>query len=1174
MRILRIALRNLNSLKGEHVVDFEKPPLLGAGLFAIVGPTGAGKSTLLDAITLALYGRAARYGKTANPEDVMSRHCGECGAEVEFEAVEGRFRASWTLRRARGKASGALQAPKRHVYDHAGRVLAEKIDDASRLVERLIGLDYDRFLRSALLAQGEFARFLKAPADERALLLESLTGTDIYSRLGALAYAEATRREADLRRREEELAQMALLSQEDREARTLRIQGAAEAIGNLRGRLAGWNELLGRGLDLERRLAERAAVETQLELWRGKSDRAGARLECLARHELTEPFAAELSGWLDAEQQVVARRREQDDAALGLAAARAKLVIVSRGFGRFLAGLIERERTSLAAARATLEESEARAREAERWLQEHSTDERLDRVLPDLTGVLTRLKVSRDAEREGLEALGRASRAVEGLTNEVRAAIGRAEAAAAACALARQELARAETDVAAAKQGSTESEYAGEIERVRARGRLLETFEEQAEELKRRLLAIDADETRIRELRARLGATRERLDVVSRAFEDARLGLDAARDHLGKTKLVASLADHRSGLKPGEACPLCGALDHPFVDAAGVDPGMGLREVQEAFEAARKRHGAAEAALSKARHECGGFEAELLAAETRGASVKEEMRRLEERLREQSVVLGLPGMSAGVAGEARRVAEARVLELRARLDVIQAAEKRLAQARERAAREEAAVVAAAGDVQGKEIAVGRARDEAARLGERVEQLRLVSSGLETETAAGLVTFEEPVPAAGAEPELMGRLAKRRDAYRRRIEELNDLRGKKVRMLAEADLVAERLRVLEQRRMKATEDESGSRASMGAGFALSDRDTAAAERLSRTWATIESAEGALEAALRTEVAAEALAGDRARAVEAANALSAQRLETLRRVLEGSPFVGVDGLQAARMDQPSVAAAKRLRQELQGEGDGLRGSKDALDTAIQRLRSEGAPGGEGVVELRRRIEEAGGQRDALAGEMEKLRDELRRDDGVRAAQAERAAALVLDRARVRRWRQMRELIGSHEGQKFRKFAQGISLEVLLVRANRHLAQLSDRYRLRRHQAGEAETDLDLDLDLEVEIEDLHQAGALRPMASLSGGESFLASLAMALGLAELAGRNVRIDSLFIDEGFGTLDADSLDLAISALEALRQDNKMVGVISHVELLKERIGTQIAIVRHPGGVSTIETR
>ena len=143
----------------------------------------------------------------------------------------------------------------------------------------------------------------------------------------------------------------------------------------------------------------------------------------------------------------------------------------------------------------------------------------------------------------------------------------------------------------------------------------------------------------------------------------------------------------------------------------------------------------------------------------------------------------------------------------------------------------------------------------------------------------------------------------------------------------------------------------------------------------------------------------------------------------------------------------------------------------------------------------------------------------------------------------------------------FAQGLSLDVLVRLANRHLSKLSDRYRLQRI-AGET---------LDLEIVDQHQASTRRPMRSLSGGESFIASLALALGLSDLAGRNVKIDSLFIDEGFGSLDPDTLDIAVAALEGLQTSHKTIGVISHVELLKERITAQIRVTPTGGGVSRL---
>ena len=203
----------------------------------------------------------------------------------------------------------------------------------------------------------------------------------------------------------------------------------------------------------------------------------------------------------------------------------------------------------------------------------------------------------------------------------------------------------------------------------------------------------------------------------------------------------------------------------------------------------------------------------------------------------------------------------------------------------------------------------------------------------------------------------------------------------------------------------------------------------------------------------------------------------------------------------------------------------------------------------------------KRDALLQTLTTDQNALKSDDEQLELRARKEAELADDRRKLAVWRQLRGLIGSHDGSKFRRYAQTISLDILARHANRHLTRLSDRYRIRR----------DLAEALNLQIEDLYQADARRPMASLSGGESFLVSLSLALGLSDLAGRTVRIDSLFIDEGFGTLDPETLEVALSALESLRQNGKTVGVISHVGLLKERISTQIVVQKKAGGVSEI---
>ena len=164
-------------------------------------------------------------------------------------------------------------------------------------------------------------------------------------------------------------------------------------------------------------------------------------------------------------------------------------------------------------------------------------------------------------------------------------------------------------------------------------------------------------------------------------------------------------------------------------------------------------------------------------------------------------------------------------------------------------------------------------------------------------------------------------------------------------------------------------------------------------------------------------------------------------------------------------------------------------------------------------------------------------------------------------TKQWSNLHALIGSSDGKKFREFAQGLTFQVMVRYANNQLRTMTDRYLLVRDKKS----------PLELNVIDNYQAGEIRSTKNLSGGESFIISLALALGLSNMASRNVSIDSLFLDEGFGTLDEDSLEMALESLSTLRQDNKLIGIISHVGALKERINTQINVIPQAGGKSII---
>ncbi|MEY3220841.1 MAG: hypothetical protein RIT27_2198 [Pseudomonadota bacterium] len=194
---------------------------------------------------------------------------------------------------------------------------------------------------------------------------------------------------------------------------------------------------------------------------------------------------------------------------------------------------------------------------------------------------------------------------------------------------------------------------------------------------------------------------------------------------------------------------------------------------------------------------------------------------------------------------------------------------------------------------------------------------------------------------------------------------------------------------------------------------------------------------------------------------------------------------------------------------------------------------------------------------------IKNELQRDEQYREQWRILCAQLQMQKQNWEQWLELNHLIGSSGGDKFRIYAQDFTLERLTQLANHHLKQLNPRYYIQKtaHQGT-----------LELEVIDNYQANHRRSIKTLSGGEKFLISLALALGLAELAGRNAYIESLFIDEGFGTLDSHTLDIAISALETLQISGKLIGIISHVDALKERIGTQVQVIKSGGGFSYLK--
>jgi len=964
MKILRIHLKNLNSLRGVHEIDLEDPRIAQAGLFAITGPTGAGKSTLLDAITLALYGRAARYGKQVHPEDMMSRHESECHAEVDFEVTQGRFRAVWQLRRARGKADGALQNAKRYLHDADGEVIASKIQDVAERIEDLCGLDYDRFTRSVLLAQGEFAKFLRATDDERAALLESLTRTTIYSDLGRLVHEQVQERERSLDSAEQSLTLLPVLPLED--ATRLHASAAADeaASRRLREALEARREALATARRRQELESTRQRLETERTAWRVEWEGAAADLERLRLHRQTIPHVAALTRWQEALRLETSSTQSLAEAAR--ATEQAHLV----------------------------------------WQRHRST---APGTVPPAAG---------DAPLA--EDLG----ILEGMFAVHAEALARLAAQPAPEPLPDAAAVRTEREALLLHGGE-----AAEQERLQVALRREQELAAQRLTLEERLRVASRQDEAIRLLVDLARRLEDATDSVAASRNEARLAAaleDSRNQTLEARRRIASLESHRSRLTEGEPCPLCGALEHPWATDPVPDD---LAAAEAACQEASRTRAAAETRLHNAER----------AAATLDARAEDVTRAIDDAAAELAALdLRAPAISLDQVGTATAEARAEATACRTRLARLRELQQADAwfQAREQA-----------------EAAASRLQD------------RLSHHGI-------------PRTESFDAPSLRRLIQQRVEAFR-----TYDARRRE----------AESLRLA--------------------------RETARADRETR------------ESDLTAEL-----------------------------TLHG--FASIVALRAAVLPQAEETRWSAVETRLRDTGNALEARwQDCLE-ALAVLKAADASPPEDAETLAQAVQTTEASLTETQARLTLARQRLATDAENRQLHASRSAALAADRAQLLVWRKLRHLIGDAVGKKFRTFAQGISLDLMVRHANRHLARLTARYQLRRSPGTE----------LGLEIEDAYQAGTRRPTASLSGGESFLASLALALALSDLAGRNVRIDSLFIDEGFGSLDADALETALCALESLRQQDKLVGIISHVGLLQERIGAQISLEKRPDGTSTLE--
>lgn len=1162
--------------------------------------------------------------KSNDPRMALRRGASDGYAEVAFIGTDGQgYEAAWSARRARGKIDGRLQAADRSLRRLSdGQVLESQARAVNDQIVALTGLTYDEFRRTVLLAQGDFDAFLSAKTADRAAILEKVTGTGIYRDISRRIFDRYGAARAVLETLEARRLEHRLLTPEQRtdlaeQVTALRAAQAADdvlAVGVLAD-LTAWRALA----EAQARRATAAARFEAAE--RAVADLTPTR-DWLAEWDAARVLRGEVREVTDARSALTTAMLKRDDLAAKATAQTAVLAAATLALKAAIEARDTAEEvfksfaedwsraTELDAMMTTAMAEVARAM-AERGRLAGLRDRATER-LSDLTATKTRLEQSVSGHLGALDAAPGheallANRALIEerlesritLSGQVAAEAARRTALRLAITDDRTALDRLAQQIKAATDRmalarDTQAALAPERETLQAENPAarLQALAQAAIDLQAMRQAqgmVQAADTALADSQQRHdSATKAQAEATAdhqtadRLRAEAERLIDALRHPTESALAAASTeAEHlRRHLVAGQPCPVCHATAHPLMaDSQIAALAADLRARLTGAEAERdKAHQAGLTALARQTQA-----ATVIAAETTRA----------------------PQLALDVSRAETAFATARAALLDQRIGAVPDDPRGPLAALEALASGLATLKQAASDAQTRLADLDRQHLSASQT---TESARAEIAGAETsqrqkaeairDTEATLAALDQSIPAAIQEiariddrlAPLMASFGDQPDGYGTHGAEALDRLRNRVILVKDltARLAQDRAALADLSPQLATAEEaatSASRVFTEAEETLIRRQTDLSTLTTERHALLggedtathrtrhnearKDAQTLLEAAQKQEADARALGA--ALTGAAAEAAEGVHLAALRQSRAEATLTEACALAALPLDRvldlhavPETEVTAR-RQSLalaateQAEALGALRERQAELDALNAIPLPALPP-EDLLAQQAALESATSTRAEAQG---RIAERLDADRLAGLALAGLEAEITEARQTAETWQAVNDAVGSASGDRFAQIAQAVTLAMLVERANLHLNDLKPRYQLEV-----AATDLAL------QVIDLDMAGDRRPARLLSGGERFLVSLALALALSGMGTQGALAGTLFIDEGFGSLDSDSLDLAIDALERLQAQGRMIGVISHVQAMKDRIPVQIEVRKVGGGASEVRLK
>lgn len=1299
MRLIELRLKNLNSLKGEWHIDFSDPAFLNEGIFAITGQTGAGKTTILDAICLALYSQTPRLGDiTGSTNEIMTQGTGECSAEVIIEIDSKRYQCYWYQHRAHKKAKGNLLPVKHEISEvKTGKILEEKKSKTSAYIQDLIGMDFNQFTRSIMLAQGSFAAFLKSDIGDRAAILEKITGTAIYAKISLNVHEKKRFEEEVLGKLQAGVSSLSLLSLEDEKLLAADLESLNQQQSKQRQTFKTLSEQL-QWLDSVEQLQQNlsifqtdfAAAQQAHQAFTPEAQRldiANKALEIDSQfRELS--YSRELVKRLDTEQQDLLSKIPTQQEALAQATThlnnintiekqatdnlQTTLPIIAKT--RELDAEIKQQSHSLAddnqrkdvlvnntlrlrqeidSHGQTEQETKAQLSSIEKYFSDYEELNDLDTDMATFDSSCRRLvvllednvslaadKLAHDNQSSQLQAhfdkLSKQQDADKLLITEQREQL---------VSVQQQQDALIEKQSLASMRGEQEQVDQINTQIVQASFKLHQ-LSELARQIKKTNLSLP---TLTEELTTLAGL----IAIHQSDIQDAKLKRQEKQEHLSLLQKVAQLEDYITELEDGLPCPLCGAHEHPYgnhhplLDSNNTDKDA---EQNQSSPIKQTKTQQTQQQITELETVIDNLEQALSACNIQYATKKETLNNQEQQLaplQQQSKILhgdiksyiaslfeAENNYSEAIAAIINPLTQIKddinaiITNIDLCLSLLDTVKHNLTEHKqslktivveydnltESATKLSTAIEAdekqqqalshdinnLTTDIKLNSQKIDGIKDKiAANFSELAPLMTTVSSlthkypadkykdylttalnaadihdalkqlgnNFDKQTVIDSADYDRHIEKLRQQRSALNQLKRQFNEQKDRQQQLTNslssltaqietkqaqLSNDETALKELVNLVAHKNNAIEQLKQNRKEifadkntdnEENQLRHAVDAAKA---KQVVAQRQLDTVQQTLEQLM-AREQQLDTELQA------------AMSTLNTQQ-STFTHLLAESQFVDEAAFVSARLPKE---ARESLQTRKLAIDNALHQAKLQLDSTQQALEQKLA---NPMTDEDREI--LAGQHhqiqidiDELSQKIGAIDQKLKDNDSQKGQQAAQLIAINEQKQKLQVWQQLHTLIGSADGKKYRTFAQGLTFEVMISHANTQLQKMSDRYLLIHDDSN----------PLELNVIDNYQGGDIRSTKNLSGGEGFIISLALALGLSQMASHNIRVDSLFLDEGFGTLDEESLDIALDTLTSLQQEGKLIGIISHVQALKDRILTQIKVEKLSGGFSQI---